>query len=524
MRSIVLGLMVLLCWPSLSYARLKPLVLQGQQEASLRASLRPKKLALVIGIQHFQRDSGWQSLKYPKKDARRFAKMLKDASFDHVLLRTEAKETTRSALIDALKRLGKMAKGAGDTVLVYISSHGTVAVPTDGKTPERFIITSDTNAKVHKTALSVKTMLSLLKRYLSKRILLMLAVCYNGQNQSKSQLPRGMKGNALNTQPLRTPSTAIQILSAASRGQAAFEHKQLHGDVYTHFYLKCFYKYWKKKPITAIDAHICAVKPTKEFVKNNLGALQVPALASELDANRDIFLFQKKQHKKGYLRTTWAKGKSLIFRVFRWGRKGSQRAVRFQANANEDIALSPGRYRVAILNQQGQTLHTQQLDIQAGSTAHLEEPFVISAFGSFMSAGKMNNASSIGATLSLQKQHFGLQLNLQQTQLPLANDSYNLLFYGELRAVIGYPWHIVPQFDIFAGAYGGFGLLTQQVTRTPRTGPVGSYGVMAQAAWWFLPTMGVTLQADTGFSVLQLGETLEHLFEYSIKLGVQWRI
>lgn len=523
MRRAIVALMILallLCsWNAL--AKLRPMKLSESKASKLGASLRPKKLALVIGIQHFQKRSGWSPLRYPAKDAKRVAKMLKDAAFDHVLLRTEAAETTTPALLNALKRLGKMSKSAGDTVVVYISSHGTVAIPSKRTSPERYIITSSTSTRVHSTALAVRSMMNVLKRYLSRRILLMLAVCYNGREQSKSQKQRGMKGVSFRQlKPLRSLA-AIQTLSAASQGQAAFEHTKLQGDVYTHFYLKCFYQAWKKRAITAIDAHICAVKPTKQFVKEHLGALQVPTLAAERNANRDIFLLRRRPKKRGYLRTSWLRGKSLVFRIFRRGAKSQVRALRVQVKANEYLSLPPGQYRVAVHSDSGDLLHIQNVSIQGGHTAQLEEPFVLGIQGGALFSQKMGGPSAFGAALTFQRSFFRMHIGAWGHRTPVKNA--NALTYTELRAELGWPLRLGPWFDLFLGGYLGAGLLLQEASDTIRPGFIGSFGGTAQISWWFAPQWGLRIRGSVGSSIANIAGP-KALLDISADLGLQWRL
>ena len=107
--------------------------------------------------------------------------------------------------------------------------HGTVS---KGRT--RFIITSDTTQSVSKTALSVRNIRSILGGFTSRRIGLILATCYTGLANSKSVLAKGIKGGI---KPLPfEKDRAIQILSAASYAQPAFESSSFRSDIYTHFF------------------------------------------------------------------------------------------------------------------------------------------------------------------------------------------------------------------------------------------------------------------------------------------------
>jgi hypothetical protein len=230
---------------------------------------------------------------------------------------------------------------------------------------ERYIVTSNTNRDVAKTAINVKQLIQKLRTFASKRIVLMLATCYTGSPQSKSQTKPGQKGNfRKQVKPLQAP--ALQVLSAAGFAQAAYESTKLRSDVYTHFFLDCLRKLAKqKKRLSTIAIHACATQPTTQFVRKHQREIQVPRVDSQLGANRDILLFHhaRKQTRTGYF---WA-GKrrnnvTFVLKRKDMNAKGTP-VPATMAEPGEYIRLRPGRYTVIVRNQIGMELKRYTITI-----------------------------------------------------------------------------------------------------------------------------------------------------------------
>ncbi|MBU52345.1 MAG: hypothetical protein CL920_26935 [Deltaproteobacteria bacterium] len=359
--------LLLLCMqPFEVEAQWKPSTLNSQR---VKQTIRPRKIALLIGIHHFK-NPHWETLKYTRTDTQNMAKVLKrTAKFDRILIRNTFKETTKEALIQAFKDIKRLVKSKQDTILVYISGHGSVAYSLDRKQHRRFIITSNTTKNVSKTALSVNQILSYLKEYGSRKMLLFLATCYTGAPMSKSRNAPGTKGGTRPLMPLR--SRAVQILSASGYAQPAFESNILKGDVYTHYFVRCLQSLHKKKRhVSAIEAHICAARPTTLFVKKHRNEIQVPQVDSQPGANQDITLTNEplRSKKRGYLVTPSLKTRLLRYFIkkFRGGRKGQA----LIATNSEEVALPPGRYVITQKDDQGRTIKRQTIDIQPGHTTY----------------------------------------------------------------------------------------------------------------------------------------------------------
>jgi hypothetical protein len=291
-------------------------------------------------------------------------------------MRVKKRATTKDALDHSLKLLKARIKSPLDTVFIYVSAHGTVARNPKTKQMERYIVTSNTNRDVAKTAINVKQLIQKLRTFASKRIVLMLATCYTGSPQSKSQTKPGQKGNfRKQVKPLQAP--ALQVLSAAGFAQAAYESTKLRSDVYTHFFLDCLHKLAKqKKRVSTIEAHICATQPTTQFVKRALNAIQVPGVDSRPGANRDVILTSKqnKQSDIGYF-WTGKKKKHVRYEVQKQTlrKDAPQQRVLNIVNPEEYIGLRVGRYTITMRNRYGRILKRYTITIRRQQTTYLDQ-------------------------------------------------------------------------------------------------------------------------------------------------------
>tara|TARA_B100000609_G_scaffold194841_1_gene187967 strand:- start:49935 stop:51521 length:1587 start_codon:yes stop_codon:yes gene_type:complete len=485
-------------------------------------TLGSKKLALLIGISKFTSPQ-WSNIDYASNDVHKMAHVLRKlGKFDRIMLRTSQKNTTKQSLLQAVKRLREHVKVSLDTVVVYISSHGTISSPPGNKHRLRYIITSDTDQRITQTALPVQKLLKLLKTFRSKKVVLILATCYTYAPNSKAILHPGLKGNTTPTRSLRT--RAMQILSAAARSQPAFESRTLRSDVYTHFFTECAKKLAKKgkRQITAIDIHVCALAPTREFVKKHKGTNQVPVVYSERGANYDIPLIQSKTTKRqlGYLRTA-SLSPATRYTIVRLGAKS---AKPIDASAGELLALPPGRYRISQVDAQGKTIYDKTLNIQQDQIAEWSSEWTLDAQAGGWFSQKGGTQQLWGGYIGVHHSFFGLKLGVWSTQKTYLASPPSQQLYLELRGEAGFrnQWH---SFSLFTGAYASLGVMWKHFLHPAQpTGAasVFNYGVTVTPGLWLSPTWGIHLQLDAGFTVLQLAE-LTNQFEWSARIGLYHR-
>ncbi|WP_426753500.1 caspase family protein [Myxococcus sp. Y35] len=210
-------------------------------EASLSSAYQPRRMALLVGISSFD-DPRWQGLRYTGKDARDLAAAFRDPArgrFDQVRVLTRPEETTRDAILAALRRLKKEANRPDDVVVVYFSAHGTLARDARGEL-RRYLVTKDASYRnIPQTALSMDALKAEFDGLASRRRLLVLATCHSGSG--KSLLPKELKAELAGikagfyARPLEESSRASMVFAACDWGETAREDESLRNDIYTHF-------------------------------------------------------------------------------------------------------------------------------------------------------------------------------------------------------------------------------------------------------------------------------------------------
>lgn len=214
-----------------------------KQEA-LDAAFAPRRYALLIGISDFD-DEQWRDLRFAAKDAEDVAVALRDPArghFDEVVSLTTPEETSRARILAALDALAAKATRPEDIVVVYVSSHGTLARDRRGEL-RRYLVTRDASFRdVAETALSIDALDQKLERLGSRRRLLVLATCHSGSGKSllPEQVAKELQGikSGFYARPLEDVSRAAMVLAASDWGETAREDETLQNDIYTHFLLE----------------------------------------------------------------------------------------------------------------------------------------------------------------------------------------------------------------------------------------------------------------------------------------------
>jgi len=197
----------------------------------------PLRHALLVGIDHFE-DTRFNDLRFAAADARALAAALDE--FDDVRELVRPEDTRRAAILVALADLEKQIRSPRDTVLLYFSTHGSLAQRPGGDL-ERELVAGDTRLDLlRETGLSVDELIRRAEKLPSRRVALVLAACHAGRG--KSRIPDGL-AQALAARKATAPkledvSEAVVVLSAAAFGEAAREDETLGHDVYTYFLLE----------------------------------------------------------------------------------------------------------------------------------------------------------------------------------------------------------------------------------------------------------------------------------------------
>jgi hypothetical protein len=227
----------------------------------------PRRFALLVGIGAFE-DSRFASLRYAQADAEDLGRGL--SGFDTVVVLTRPEQTSRAAVLEALGALETQASGARDTVVVYFSSHGSLAQRPGGGL-ERVIVARDTRLDLlAQTGLPVADVLAAVDRIPARRKAVVLALCHSGRGKSQLTDSLARKLAALKGAPLPAlddVSEATVVLTACAFGETALESEALGHDVYTHFLLEALTRgdLDGDGAVTASEAHDYARQKTYLF-------------------------------------------------------------------------------------------------------------------------------------------------------------------------------------------------------------------------------------------------------------------
>ena len=225
---------------------------------------RPRRFAVVVGSDAFD-DARFTPLRYAEADARAMAAAL--SSFDDVRLLVGA-DTTRASILAAIAEVQAKARGPRDTVLVYVSTHGSLGRAA-GEHLGRYLIARDTRLDlVADTGISVDRLVESMAAMPSRRQVLILAACHSGRG--KSLLPRDVADKLAREKAapaLEEVSEAAIVLAAAAFGETAREDDRLGHDVYTHYLLEALERGDRDGDgaVTVSEAHDYARERTYAF-------------------------------------------------------------------------------------------------------------------------------------------------------------------------------------------------------------------------------------------------------------------
>jgi hypothetical protein len=343
---------------------LVPLAVPPEQ---LARALQPRRLALLVGVQAFD-DPAWRPLRFPEADAAALAEVLRDparGAFDDVEVLPPGAD--RASVRAALQRLAARSRDEQDTVVLYLSTHGTLARDGAGAL-RRYLVLADTRmADVPGTGLSMDELKSDFERLRSRRKVLVLAACHSGGG--KSLLPEGVQQELAGTKagffvrPIEEVSRASVVLAASDWGETAREDPGLGHDIYTHFLVEAL-RFGADRngdgAVTASEAHDFARRRTYEFT----GGRQRPS-AETTEVGADPIV--------------------LVGRVARAGRPelysyapaldGFELRVdgRPLAELPGGVALEAGRHRVQLQKGAGPALLDARLDLDEGQRLDVAE-------------------------------------------------------------------------------------------------------------------------------------------------------
>jgi len=334
--------------------------------AALDAAYRPRRVALLIGVSRFD-DPAWKALRYPDKDAEDLAAVLRDparGAFDDVEVVKGG--PTRDELRAALRRLADRNRDERDTVLVYVSSHGTLARDARGEL-RRYLVARDSRVDdAPRTALAMDELKGEFDGLRSRRKALVLAACHSGSGKSllPADVERELSGAKAGffLRPIEEVSRASVVLAASDWGETAREDEKLQNDIYTHFLVAALRVGWDPNgdgAVTASEAHDYARRMTYEFT----GGRQRPSAESaEVGVDPIVLAGRVERRGKPELYSYAPRLDGFTLRV-------DGRAV---AELPGGAALDPGRHRVQLSKGGGPALLDERLRLGAGERIDVE--------------------------------------------------------------------------------------------------------------------------------------------------------
>ena len=254
-------------------------------KAAIVEGLRAKKFILSIGIGQFE-NPVWHPLRFARKDAEDMFRYFKngEAAFDGgELLIDKGQQVTPLSISRAFERLEQDNRNDDDVVIVYVSTHGTVAYKEEGKIG-RYIITSQTDPKNMKaTALDYDQLMQMFQGLKSRKKVLILAFCHSGVGKSilTPEMKRALAQlkSPYFEEPIQERSEGSIVLTASGWREPALEDERLQNDVYTHFLLDGFNKDRNNDGAVSItEAHAFASQATFEYTNGR----QRPSAIMEL--------------------------------------------------------------------------------------------------------------------------------------------------------------------------------------------------------------------------------------------------
>jgi hypothetical protein len=279
----------------------------GQQRKGFRAAtttadalatvLDNRRIAVLVGTNTY-RHPAFPDLRFAADDASALAELLETpdgGSFDEIVLLNDRDRTTRAAILDRLRSI-RLGLGRGDTLVLYFSGHGTMAMDADGK-PRLYLLPMDADpGDLEHTALDLEGLRDFLSSLPAQRKALIVDACFNGKGKSavdpSVQDRMEQLVDEVAQSSLRGLASGEAHLFASTLGRPAFEDPELKHGVYTHYLLQAMT--WARTTadldrdgiLTAWEAHDFARTRTREHT----GGVQLAEASLRVVGANDLVL------------------------------------------------------------------------------------------------------------------------------------------------------------------------------------------------------------------------------------------
>lgn len=472
-----------------------PVIISDQRASGTSAA---KQRALVVGVAGFA-DARWPALRFTTKDATDMARALERGGFDVRELRETAGPTGR-AFLDAVASLGQDSKPE-DVLLVYVSTHGTIAKSPSGALEQVLVLSDTDHAHPFESGVVLRDLLARFDALPPERKVLILATCYSGAGKSSfSEAVAGYLGGLKGAlaPPLYEVSKATIVLSAASFGEPAREDERLEHDIYTHFFLEALRGYDPNHDgaTSVTEAHDFARAQTYRYS----GGAQRPTALMRLVGEDPITLSGARTQSGDPMLTSFSAG----LEGYRVTVDGVEKGV-----LPGGIAIEPGWREVAILSPHSQPeggevvrrrIHVSEGEwIDLGTLRDRELPLQLELHaGAWLRPGSERGSSlvflgNLGVLARAQELVWGLDLSAKLGTgfgfdvITVNQQGFDATLW-ETRAALGLGTHLDLGGVLWhLDAWGGAGHLRRTVSSPffagPQTEWLGSAGLSTALRW-----------------------------------------
>lgn len=293
--ALALGLLLAGC-ATPSTLRPRGLVSSASTAAELSRALEGRRVALVIGVDHYD-SSVFGELEYAATDARSMAAVLGEPTgggFERVDLRVGPGQTGRAALLADLRRL-RAELLPQDAFVLYFSGHGTLDV--DERGGRLYLLPADAvPGRLAETGLDLEALRDFFGELPAERKALIVDACFHGQG--KSAIDPALSERIADVMPslaqsgIRGLGSGEAHLFASTLGRPAFEDRTLGHGVYTHFLLQALT--WGQADadrdldglVSAWEAHDHA----RTLTEQHTSGVQVPEASFRVVGLNDVVL------------------------------------------------------------------------------------------------------------------------------------------------------------------------------------------------------------------------------------------
>lgn len=348
----------------------------------------PRRVALVMGTDAYG-DPAFPPLKHARHDAEALAEQLRSAQgggFDQVVLLLDP---TRA---EAVAGLQEVARGLrrDDTVLVYLSGHGTRRPGVDASAPwRRYLLPTDAAARdLATTALEVEALQEWLGTLPAARRALVVDACFDGDGKGVA---------APEAPPPDAPPTRAAVgeahLFATSAGRPSREDDHLGHGVYTWFLLDAMSWSFDEADVdddgvlTAWEAHDHARGRTVEHT----GGAQVPEAAIHVVGEADVVLAGSPSARR-------ARDRALVY-LYAGGPQGLDGARllvdgRDKGQLPGTVPVAPGRHHVVLTDADGDVLVDGSMRFAPGQGYRADEVARLAQGPSRMAGARLATAAA----------------------------------------------------------------------------------------------------------------------------------